>query len=195
MLPTYPSLVRYRQRRNTELIRARVKQLAPMVGLIKNHYLFEGKSSAIQREDGELDETPIHQTSGEATINLEKLTDFDDATVERHLGEIAEQLARGMSEHFQQRMNDVTEKTGNVVDARHKPFSEDLFLDGMEAMEHTFARDGTWQPPTMIVGPGMAEKIAAVGEMSSAGNKRLKAILEKKRDVFRGREAARILVG
>ena len=39
MLPTYPSLVRDRQRRNTELVRARVKQLAPMVGLIKSHYL------------------------------------------------------------------------------------------------------------------------------------------------------------
>ena len=92
-------------------------------------------------------------------------------------------------------MNDVTAKTGNVVHAGGKPFSEDTFLDVIEAMEHSFARDGSWQPPTMIVGPGMAEQIAAAGEMSAAGNNRLKAILEKKRDDFRRREAARILVG
>ena len=76
MLPTYPKLVRDRQNRNIENVRARVKQLAPMIGLIKGHVLFEGRSSAIQREDGELDETPINRASGEATIKLEELFDF-----------------------------------------------------------------------------------------------------------------------
>jgi hypothetical protein len=52
-----------------------------MVGLIKSHYLLEGRSSAIQREDGELDETLIHQASGEATIKMEKLVDFTDTTI------------------------------------------------------------------------------------------------------------------
>jgi hypothetical protein len=166
-----------------------------MIGLIKGHQLFEGRSSAIQREDGKLDETPIHRASGEVTIKREMLVDFNETTVARHLEEIAEQLARDMSEQFQQRMNEVTAETGNVVDGGGKPFSEETFLDGMEVMEHNFGKDGSWKPPTMIVGPGMAEKIAAAGEMSAAGNKRLKAILEKKRDDHRRREAARILVG
>lgn len=195
MLPTLPKLVRDRQNRNIETVRASVKRLAPMVGLIKAHILFEGRSSAILREDGELDETPMHRASGEATIKCEKLVDFTEGAVERHLEDIAEQLARGMSEEFQKRMHEVTSKTGNVVDAGGKPFSEDVFLEMIETMEHSFGTDGSWQPPTMIVGPGMAEKIAAAGEMSPDGNKRLKAILEKKRDDFRRREAARVLVG
>ena len=195
MLPTYPKLVRDRQNRNMETVRARVRQISPMIGMIKGHQLFEGRSSAIQREDGKLDETPIHRASGEVTIKREMLVDFNETTVARHLEEIAEQLARGMSEQFQQRMNEITAATGNVVDGGGKTFSEDTFLDVIEVMEHNFGKDGSWQPPTMIVGPGMAEKIAAAGEMSAAGNKRLKAILEKKRDEYRRREAARILVG
>lgn len=195
MLPTYPKLVRDRQSRNTERVRARVRQISPMIGLIKGYQLFEGRSSAIQREDGKLDETPIHRATGEVTIKRELLVDFNEATVAEHLEEIAEQLARRMSEHFQQRMNEVTAATGNVVDGGGKPFSEDIFLDAMEAMEHNFGQDGSWKPPTIIVGPGLAEKIAAAGEMSAAGNKRLKAILERKRDDHRRREAARILVG
>lgn len=195
MLPTYPKLVRDRQNRNIETVHALIRQLSPMIGLIKGHQLFEGRSSAIQREDGELDETPIHRASGEVTIKRELLVDFNEATVARHLEEMAEQLARGMSEQFQQRMNEVTAATGNVVDGGGKPFSEDTFLDGIEVMEHNFGKDGSWKPPTMIVGPGVAEKIAAAGEMSAAGNKRLKAILERKRDDHRRREAARILVG
>lgn len=195
MLPTYPKLVRDRQNRNMETVHARIRQLSPMIGLIKSHQLFEGRSSAIQREDGKIDETPIHRASSEVTIKREMLVDFSEATVAHHLEEMAEQLARSMSEQFQQRMSEVTTETGNVVDGGGKPFSEDTFLDGMEVMEHNFGKDGSWKPPTMIVGPGMAEKMAAAGEMSVAGNKRLKAILEKKRDEHRRREAARILVG
>jgi hypothetical protein len=195
MLPTYPKLVRDRQGRNMEMVRARVSQLSPMFGLIKSHQLFEGRSSAIQREDGTLDETPIHRASGEVTIKCEMLIDFNETTVAHHLHEVAEQLARSSSEQFYQYMNDVTAKTGNVVDGGGRPFSEDIVLDALEAMEHSFGKDGSWNPPTMIVGSGMAEKIAVAGDMSVAGNKRLKAILEKKYDDHRRREAARILVG
>ena len=195
MLPTYPKLVRERQNRNIETVRARVRELSPMIGLIKGHQLFEGRSSAIQREDGRVDVTPIQRASGETTIRRDALLDFTQVTIDHHLEDIAEQLARGMSEQFQERMSDVTAQTGNVVDAQGQPFTEDTFLQVMEAMEHSFDKHGTWHPPTMIVGPGMAEKIAAAGEMSPAGNKKLKAILERKRDDHRRREAARILVG
>lgn len=195
MLPTYPKLVRDRQNRNMERVHARVRQISPMIGMMKSHQLFEGRSSAIQREDGKLDETPIHRASGEVTIKHELLVDFNETTVARHLDEIVEQLARSMSEQFQQRMNEVTAATGNVVDGGGKPFSEDTLLAVIEVMEHDFRKDGSWKPPTMIVGPGMAEKIAAAGGMSAAGNKRLKTILERKRDDHRRREAARILVG
>ncbi len=166
-----------------------------MFGLTKSHQLFEGRSSAIQREDGKVDKTPIHQASGEVTIKQGKLVDFTVMTIEKHLEEVAEQLARSITEQFQQRIKEVTAATGNIVDGGGKPFSEDILLDSMEVMEHNFGKDGRWKPPTMIVGPGMAEKIAAAGPMSVAGNKRLKTILDRKRDDHRRREAARILVG
>lgn len=195
MLPTYPKIVRARQDLNMETVHTRVRQFSPMIGLIKSHQLFEGRSSAIQREDGKIDETPIHRATGEVTIKRDMLVDFNEATVLHHLNEMAEQLARSMSEQFQNRMNEVTAATGNVVNAEGKPFSEDTFLAVMEVMDHNFGKDGSWKPPTMIVGSGMAEKIAAAGEVSAAGNKRLKAILERKHDEHRRREAARILVG
>lgn len=86
MLPTYPKLVRDRQNRNIETVHARVRQISPMIGMIKGHQLFEGRSSAIEREDGKLDETPIHRASGEVTINREMLVDFNETTVARNRG-------------------------------------------------------------------------------------------------------------
>lgn len=195
MLPTNPKLEVWRARLNQDRVRAKVRTLAPMVGLVKSHIQFEGRQSAIQRETGELDETPITSARGEVSIKYVDLAKFSEDLVGTHLDNMAEQLARSMSEHFQQRMHEVTEKVGNVLDGQGQPFSEELLLNVMEKLEHNFGPDGSWQPPTMIVGPGMAEKIAAAGEMSPEGNKRLKAILERKRDDHRRREAARILVG
>ncbi len=195
MLPTCPKLEVWRARLNQDRVRAKVSALAPMIGLVISHIQFEGRHSAIQRETGELDETPMTSASGEVAIKFVDLAEFTEELVGKHLDDMAEQLARSMSEHFQQRMHEVTEKTGNIVDGQGKPFSEELFLDMIEKLEHNFGPDGNWKPPTMIVGPGMAEKIAAAGEMSPEGNKRLKAILERKRDGHRRREAARILVG
>ena len=91
-----------------------------------------------------------------------------------------------MSEHFYPRMNEFTGKVVNIVDGQGRPLSEEL-LDVMDNLEHNVGPDSRWEPPTMIVGPGMAEKIAAAGEMSPEGNKRLKAILERKRDDHRSR--------
>jgi len=195
MLPTYPKLEAYRSRLNRDHVRAKVRTLAPMIGRVKAHIQFEGRHSAIQRESGELDETPITSASGEVSIKFVDLADFTETLVEKHLDDMAEQLARSMSEHFQQRMHEVTHKVGNVVDGQGQPFNEDLFLDLIEKMQHSFGPDGTWQPPTIVAGPGMAEKLAAAGRMSPEGNRRLKAILERKRDDFRSREADRVLVG
>lgn len=195
MLPTYPKLEAWRTRFNRDRIRAKVRVLAPMIGLTKSHIQFEGHRSAILRENGELDETPMTAATGEVSIKFVDLVDFTEELVDKHLNEMAQQLARSMSDHFHRRMSEVTEKVGNVIDGQGKPFSEEMFLEAIEKLEHSFGPDGSWEPPTMIVGPGMAERMASAGEMSLEGNKRLKAILERKRDDHRRREAARILVG
>jgi hypothetical protein len=129
-----------------ETVHARARELSPMIGLIKGHQLFEGRSSAIQREDGKLDETPIHRASGEVTIKREMLVDFNETTVARHLEEIAEQLVRDMSEQFQQRMNEVTAETGNgganalTINPDHSPGGRSSGTDRiMKARTNDFA--------------------------------------------------------
>lgn len=194
MLPTYPKLERFRARNNLDRIRAQARELSPMLGLIRGHVQFEGRASLIQREDGDVEDVMMESIGAESTIKLLPLSEFTEDVLAGHLKDIAEQLARGMSEMFRNRINEVTEKTGNVVDGKGEPFSETLFLDMMEKMEHRFAPDGSWVPPVVIAAPGMAEKMMAAGE-SIAGGKRLATILERKRDEFHSREAARILVG
>lgn len=195
MLPTYPKLESYRKRSNLDMVKAVTRQLAPMLETIDAHIQFEGQKSAIQRETGELDETRMNRLSAEAAIERLPLRDFTEDVVNEHLTSMAEQFARGMTRYFQEFMNETAEKTGNVVNSQGKPFNEDLFLDAIETLDHSFGLDGKWQPPTVIVHPSMAEAIAAAGGPSPEGAKRLEVILERKRDEFRRREASRILVG
>lgn len=195
MLPTYPKLENYRSRLNHDRIRAKVRAIAPMFGMIRSHYQFEGRGSAIRREDGEVDETPVTAMSGKIKVDLTELNRFSERVLDVYLDDIAEQIAQQMSMQFHERMHEVTEKVGNVVDEKGRPFDERLFLDAMDKMEHSFAPDGTWLPPTIIAGPELAEAIETAGDLSPAGVERLQKILEKKRDAHRRREAARVLVG
>lgn len=195
MLPTYPKLERYRDRRNRDAIRSRIRSLAPMLGMVRSHVQFEGRGSAIQRESGELDPTRMNRSSADVTLRITELTEFTEAVIDGYIQDVSEQMARSMSEHLFETVNESAAKVGNVINAEGKPFGENIFLDMIERMEHRFARDGTWQPPTIVTGPELAEKLAALGEMSDAGNARLKGILERKLDDFRRREAARVLAG
>jgi hypothetical protein len=55
-----------------------------------------------------------------------------------------------MSEHFQKRMNEVTAETGNVVDGRGKPFSEDTFLDTIEVLALLWQKRIFWIPKSRL---------------------------------------------
>lgn len=142
MLPTYPKLERYRKRHNLDVIKTATRQLAPMLGAIDAHIQFEGRKSAFQRETGELDETAMSRMSAETTIQRLPLREFTEEVVNQHLASMAEQFAHGMSRHFQGFMNETAEKTGNIVDGRGQPFSEGLFLDLIEKLDHNFGPDG-----------------------------------------------------
>lgn len=195
MLPTYPKLERHRKRRNLDVIKGLTRQLAPMLGTIDAHIQFEGRKSAIQRETGELDETQMSRLSAETTIHHLPLREFTEEVVYKHLISMAEQFAAGMTRYLQGFMNEVAEKTGNIVDGRDRPFGEELILEMMEKIDHDFGPNGEWRPPTMAVDAATFEAIAATGGPSPEGTRRLKAILERKRDEFRRREASRNLVG
>src|SRR6266850_1498376 len=63
-----------------------------------------------------------------------------------------------MPQFFEQ-LRQVMEATGQVVDAKGKPYSHDLYLDLLEKVDIDFTEDGQPKMPTLVVPPNLAPKI------------------------------------
>src|SRR5262245_56923805 len=92
----------------------------------------------------------------------------------------------------------ITEATADrAVSAGGKPFTAELYLDVLETMEFSFDENGEWQMPTMVLHPSMMaraqEQIQRL-DVEPALKERLSAIVTKKKEHWRDREADRQLV-
>jgi|HubBroStandDraft_2_1064218.scaffolds.fasta_scaffold350273_2 hypothetical protein len=195
MLPTYPQIVGLRREANVAAIKTLVKQMAPAIGMIGHNVQFEGRAHTMARADASISEVDMAPVSAEIRVAQgSRLSEFTREVLQAHLIGVARQMAQGMSDHFFEVIDRGTQEAGMVVDAKGQPLTEDLFLDLIEKMEHTFNEDGSWNPPTMVMAPEMAERLKGA-QTSEAAQKRLSEILERKRDEFLRRQAGRILAG
>ncbi|HET9684587.1 MAG TPA: hypothetical protein VFP15_10815 [Gemmatimonadaceae bacterium] len=96
-----------------------------------------------------------------------------------------------MPQFFKQ-MEEVTRRGGTTVDAKGKPFTIDLYLDALEAMEIDFSDDGTPNIPKLVAGPELAEKISAL-KFTAEQLARQERILTEKKKVFDARRRVRKL--
>lgn len=197
MLPSFPRIEGFRRQLNVRVVEALVGQLAPIHEQIDQHRQFEGREGTIRRADES--EGDVHFEEMTATIEFPEgpIGDFTAAKLLAELGKIAEQLAESFSKHIIRVMEETTEQTGNVVDAKGRGWSHDIVLEAFEKMDLSFGDDGEWNPPTMMLAPDTFEKIRAAEtpEAVKVFNDKLKLLVQKKYEEYRSREADRVLVG
>ena len=150
------------------------------------------------RPDGQVDETELKAASVETSIRFNEVPHltFQDRLVK--LDESAKEMARQISEHAFNQINDAVERVGNVVKGDGKPLNPDIYLDVIEKIHLDFEPDGSHRPLTVVVPPGMEQRVKDTLEQLQqvpAYNKRYQELIEKKRMQWRDREAARKLVG
>lgn len=195
MLPTFPKIIELRREANEGVLKAKVREIAPQFGMIGHNVQFEGGAHTITRADDTVDHTEMEAFSAEVRVARgSALHEFTPEVVDAYLTGAARQMAEGMSKHFFEVMDRGTREAGMVVDGKGGPITEDLILEMIEKMEHTFDEDGTWNPPTILAGQEIIDKMAG-NQMSPEANAKLGEILDRKRDDFRRRQAGRVLAG
>lgn len=192
MLPTYPLIVSFRKSANSERIQGIAHALSPF-NQVDRHCQHEGRGQVIERHDETESEVELATVMAELVTPMDlPLTDFTPLRLDEMLIDIAQQMARGTAEHGFAEIGKATAAVGNVVDGAGRPVSEDLLIDAFSRMEHSFDPDGSWRVPDIVGGDPAA--LRAIMERASF-QKRLKALLARKRDDFRDREADRVLAG
>jgi hypothetical protein len=199
MLPTYPAIEEISRQEYRRTIQKMTAEFEPILSSIDSHIQFEGRGNAIIRHDDTVGKTPMHAIAAEVQLQKLKLTEFTEEEFFSFLADIAKQFAKGFGAKIYSEINAAADSVGNVVSAEGKPFSEDLLLKTLEKMEHNFSPDGRWQPPRIMAGSAVVEKIQEMMEANPNGspdfNTKLGLLLARKKDEYRSREASRILAG
>ncbi|MEN3952622.1 hypothetical protein [Iodidimonas sp. SYSU 1G8] len=199
MLPSFPEIEDHCAGEAQRAIDRKMIQISPILGEIRRHVQFEGDGSIIFRADQSIGHSPLETVSSEVTSSRMPLHRFRNEELPRIIDEIARQKAEALTKQLFDTVGRATAETGNVVDGGGKPLDEDLLLQILEKLEHTFHPDGTWNPPTMVVSPEIAKRLAESAGPDGLGSKNfqmsLQKIVSRKRDEFRNREANRVLAG
>jgi hypothetical protein len=109
----------------------------------------------------------------------------------------AEEMKKQKAQYLFEKIKEVTDKTGNVVNGKGHPFSFELFVESMKKIWIEFDEKGNPHMPTMVVPPEIGEKLRVLlpeWEKNLEYKKIMEEIIEAKRNEWNDRESHRKLV-
>ena len=195
-----PDFVQVKQRVHELLMhfmQGRVRHHLGFMSQVPRVVIPEGQHNRLVRSDGSVDDTKLRRIQGSEEISTDPKKGLHFDEVLQKLDAIAKQMADEQQRQMFARINEVTEKTGNVTKAPLKDFGLKHLNDMLEKMQIDFDEKGEPRLPSMVCGPKMADSIMARREEIEAdvGEKARKAeILDLKKEEFRARESRRRLV-
>jgi hypothetical protein len=115
-----------------------------------------------------------------------------DALAEQVDRSAEERLAQVMP-HFFDTFHRTSEAAGTTADAGGRPFSFELYLEGLERIEIQFDREGNPVLPALVIHPSMAEQLRSQPPITPEQQKAMDDLIERKRTEFNARRRHRKL--
>ena len=165
---------------------------------IDGHIIHEGKRTAIRRPDDSLDETDIVSHGAEIKFGYEEIEGIDLPIVLEKLRSMAEQFKTHRVRYLAETLNAVTQKTGNIHDAKGRPLTVEDIFSMLEKVEINFERNELSGDMTIWASSQMEpvfQRLQREFDASPELQKRWNELMDKKRNDYRAREADRNLAG
>ena len=146
---------------------------------------------------GETEESNYELFSGALEVNHQDLIERGPIALVEGLKKLAEELSSQQSKMVFERLNQITAKTGNIVDAGGQAISPDLILQMLEKIEIDFNEDGQPQLPTLVLSPEYYERLKEKmpeWEKDEHYNRKFNELIQRKRQEWHDRESHRKLV-
>lgn len=196
MLPDFPKI----KKKHVEAINKYLKDLIhqdPLFSEIREEHHFEGNRMSYKTVDGEPDETEYQAASSEFMVKREDVIAKGAMAYIENIKGLAEEMNRQKAKYFFDKMKEVTEKTGNIVDGKGQPMNFDLFLESIKKVWIEFDDGGNPILPTMVVSPELEAKLSKLlpeWEKNPEYKKAYEEVIELKRKEWNDRESHRKLV-
>ena len=146
---------------------------------------------------GDTEESDYELFSGALEVNHQDLIERGPIALVEGLKKLAEDLSSQQSKMVFERLDQITDRTGNVVDAEGQAINPDLILQSLEKIEIDFSEDGQPRLPTLVVSPEHYERLKEKmleWEKDEHYKRRFDELIERKRQEWRDRESHRKLV-
>jgi len=196
MLPDFPKI----KKKHVEAINKYLKDLIhqdPLFSGIRVEHHFEGSRMSYKTVDGEPNETEYQAASSEFQVKREDVIAKGAMAYVENLRDAAEEMKRQKAGYLFEKMKEVTDRTGNVVNGKGHPFSFELFVESIKKIWIDFDEDGKPIMPTMVVSPELGEKLRVIlpeWVKNPEYKKTIDDIIDKKRKEWNDRESHRKLV-
>lgn len=196
MLPDFPRI----KERHAEAINQYLRKLTrqdPLFSGIREERQFEGNRMAIKTEDGEVDQTPYKEVSSSYSIKKEDVIAKGPKAFIENIHEMVEEVKKQKAQLFFEKMEEITKKTGNIVDGKGQPFTHEMFIETLKKIWIEFDEQGKPMLPTIVVSPELGLKIKEKipkWEANPEYKKQFEEVIEAKRKEWNDRESHRKLV-
>jgi len=101
----------------------------------------------------------MEQHSVESTLALADIVKGNPALIFKHTNEIARAMNSSFEKMFFSKMNEMTEQTGNVVNAADHNSQLETFAASLECIEMSVDDEGNLNLPTFFIHPSQQEKL------------------------------------
>lgn len=141
-------------------------------------------------------DTPLDQSmftvSGESSLSWDSIHNGKIDDYIYFLVDISESQRKSLARHFFKNISEITDATGQSVDAKGQPLTVDLILDLLEKVEFGFDDDGNPQYPTLVLPPAAIERLKTL-KFTPEQEQRRTQIIEEKRARFNASKRTRRL--
>ena len=196
MLPDFPRIKSKWSAMFLRSVRAQAHQ-GSLVFQIKKVRHFEGDGMSVTDATGETEESNYELFSGALEVNYQDLIERGPIALKEGLEKMSNELRSQQSKMIFERLNQMTAKTGNIVNADGQAISHDLILQALEKVEIDFSEDGQPRLPTFMVSPEHHERLKEKipeWEKDEHCNGKFNELIARKRQEWHDRESHRKLV-
>jgi hypothetical protein len=196
MLPRIAKL----DRQFSEAIQGHVRTRArgtSVLNDIRSHVIHEGEGASIRRTPLDIEPTAMKEASVETTMSFDEIDKMDLSYVLHKADQIAADFERQFTSELFKTMEEVTERTGQKVDAVGAPLTNEALIKIFSMMQINFENSPSGDI-TIVTAPGMIptfEKLEREMNENPAIRANWNRMMETKHNEFREREINRNLVG
>jgi len=200
VFPDYPATKRHLQKEFTAAIRKETKK-DPLISLIHVRQSYEGNAFTFTTDDGFSQTGTYKELSTKFEISNDEILKRGPEAYFSRVPQIAKEWVEKESRLLFQMMDEVTERTGNVVNAESKPLSPELILAALDKVAISFDEFGNAILPALVVHPDKLEGMKKEFQKYESDplfklkyKLKYKLIIDKKRREWLDRESDRKLV-